>query len=155
MTTILDEHSPTSPRFSRRKVLAGAGAATAVGAAAMVATPSAAGATTIPRHPSPLPKPIPGGVPLDPADPVNTLIHWYLPGPTDAVSPILGLQGMGLDVEGSSITDFEGNTAFAIVSGEADTSDGETLQVELDVRVMQGRYVAENGKEYRSIFAFL
>jgi hypothetical protein len=112
-------------------------------------------ATTIPRRPSPLPKPIPGGVPLDPDDPENSLIHWYLPGPTEAVSPILGLQGMGLDVEASSITDFSGKTAFAIVSGEAQTNDGDTLQVEMDVRVMQGRYVGEDGAEHNSIFAFL
>ena len=155
MTAIREDYETTSPRFSRRKMLAGAGAATAAGAAAMVATPSAAGATTIPRHPSPLPKPIPGGVPLDPADPENSLIHWYLPGPTDAVSPILGLQGMGLDVEGSSITDFYGEVAFAIVSGEAHTSDNETLQVEFDVRVMSGRYVGEDGNEHNSIFAFM
>ena len=145
---------PTS-KFSRRKMLAGAGAATAAGAAAMVSTPGVAGATTIPRHPSALPKPIPGGVPLDPDDPENSLIHWYLPGPTDAVSPILGLQGMGLDVEGSSITDFQGKVAFAIMSGEAVTNDNETLQVEFDVRVMQGRYIGEDGNEHNSIFAFL
>ena len=104
-------------------------------------------------NPNPLPKPIPGGVPLDPADPVGSLIHWYLPGPTDAVTPIIGLQGMGLDVEPSSITDFDGKTAFAVVAGEVETSDGPQL-VEFDVRVMEGQYVAEDGTTNKAAFAF-
>ncbi|MFW2384116.1 MAG: hypothetical protein ACN4GZ_20355 [Acidimicrobiales bacterium] len=155
MSTAQDGCTLPSGRISRRKLLTGAGAVTAAGAAAAVGVAGPAAATTIPRHPSPLPRPIPGGVPLDPEDPENSLIHWYLPGPTDAVSPILGLQGMGLDVEASSITDFQGEVAFAIVSGEAQTSNNETLQVEFDVRVMEGRYVGEDGNEHNSIFAFL
>lgn len=155
MTTAQDGCTLQTGRLSRRKLLAGAGVATAAGAAAAAGVAGPAAATTIPRQPSPLPKPIPGGVPLDPEDPENSLIHWYLPGPTDAISPILGLQGMGLDVEASSITDFKGDVAFAIVSGEAQTNDDETLQVEFDVRVMKGRYVAEDGSERNSIFAFL
>jgi hypothetical protein len=71
-------------------------------------------------------------------------IHWFLPGP----------QGMGLDVEPSLITNYTGFTAFTLLDGQAQGSDGETYDVHSDLRVMQGEYVAEDGSRQQGTFAF-
>lgn len=139
---------------SRRSLLVGGGAAVAAGAAGTLGLPGPAGASSVGRA-APLPKPIPGGVPADPADPTSPFLHFFLPGPTDAVTPIIGLEGMGLDVESSLITDFHGDVAFAVVAGEALGNDGNTYGVEFDVRVMSGTYIAENGTQRWAKFAFL
>jgi hypothetical protein len=88
----------------------------------------------------PAPLPIPGG---EDAPPVG-FIHWFLPGP----------QGMGLDVEPSLITNFKGFTAFTLLDGQAEGSDGKTYDVHSDLRVMQGEYVAEDGSRHQGTFAF-
>ena len=81
-------------------------------------------------------------------------IHWFLPGPDGATTPIIGLPAMGLNVEPSTLTDFDGYTAFAVVSGEAEGSDGNNYGVEFDVRVMQGKYRVDS-KTYHGTFAFI
>lgn len=97
----------------------------------------------------PAPSPIPGGVDAPPVG----FIHWFLPGPPDATTPFLGIPGFGLDVEPSTITDYEGFTAFAVLSGQARGGDGRAYDVEFDVRVMHGRYVAE-GVPRNATFGF-
>ncbi len=84
------------------------------------------------------------------------IIHFFLPGPEDAVTPIIGLHGMGLDVEPSTLTDFKGFTAFAVLAGRqaAEGSDGKTYDVEFDLRVMEGEYIAADGSHQRGAFAF-
>lgn len=81
-------------------------------------------------------------------------MDFFLPGPTDATTPFLDLPGEGLDVEPSTITDFRGRTAFAVVSGQAHGNDGTRYNVEFDVRVMEGRYVADDGSRRDGAFAF-
>lgn len=141
--------------FGRRHFLVGAGAAgaaTAVSSAAGI-LPAGASVDRFAGPASGLPRPIPGGV--DSGDPRVGFIHWFLPGPTTATTPVLGLGGMGLDVEPSTITDFEGFVAYAVLAGEAEASDGNTYPCEFDVRVMDGRYIADDGNEYEAAFAFL
>lgn len=81
-------------------------------------------------------------------------VHIFLPGPTDATTPFLGLPGEGLDVEPSTITDFRGRTAFAVLSGRARGNDGKNYNVEFDVRVIEGRYVAADGSRNYGAFGF-
>lgn len=99
------------------------------------------------------PKPIPGGI--DSEDENVGFIHWWLPGPTDATTPILGIPGFGLDVDPSTITDFEGVSALAVVAGTVRDGDGNPYDCEFDVRAMKGRYVGVDGVERKGAFAFL
>jgi len=138
--------------MSRRHMLMGMGAAGAAAAVGGVALAPSAGAVSG-HNPKPIPSPIPGGI--DTGAPNVGFIHWYLPGPTTATSPVLGLQGMGLDVEPSTIVDFKGFSAFAIVSGTAIDGDGNEHLCEFDVRVMRGMYTAANGETRNGAFAFL
>ena len=140
-------------------MLQGAAATATVGA--VVTTAGASPAAAVRRGPNfrnlPLPKPIAFATPPSdpgPPDPFNS-IRWTLPGPEGAVTQKLQLPSFGPDADPNTIGDFEGFTAFAVVAGEATGSDGEPFDCELDVRVMRGRYVAENGEEYRGTFAFL
>jgi hypothetical protein len=102
------------------------------------------------RRALPAPLPIPGGG----EPPSGGIVHLFLPGPEDAVTPFFGLPGMGLDVEPSTITNFAGITAFAVLAGQAEGSDSKTYNVESDLRVMEGEYVAEDGSLQRGTFAF-
>lgn len=99
----------------------------------------------------PIPRPIPGGIDAPPVG----LIHWWLPGPPDAVTPVIGLPGFGLDVDPSTITDFNGYTAYAVVAGESTSSTGATHPTEMDVRVMDGVYLDETGTRREGAYAFL
>ena len=149
MSPTLQESESTSPRLSRRRALGLGGAAVAGGALATVAGPlDAVSADEIDRT-LPVPSPIPGSIP---APPVGD-IHWWLPGPVGAMTPVLALEAMGLDVEPSTITDFHGSTAFAILAGTAQASDGNSYPIEVDVRVMSGQYVA-GGDTHEAAFAF-
>lgn len=52
------------------------------------------------------------------------------------------------------MTDYRGFTAYSVMAGEALGSDGATYDVEFDVRVMDGAYVAEDGSRNHGTFAF-
>lgn len=140
--------------FNRRKFLVGGGAAAAATAAttALGVSPAAA-APALPQA-VPVPSPIAGGVPVDPNDP-ESIIHWLLPGPEGAVTPIIGLPAMGLDADPSTMGDFSGNHVYAVVAGRASGNDGVRYDCEVDVRVMAGRYRAADGVERKGAFAFL
>jgi hypothetical protein len=92
----------------------------------------------------PAPLPIPGGA----------VVHVFLPGPEGSTTPVVGLPGGGLDVEPSTMTNRKGFTAFAILAGHAEGSDGKTYNIEVDLRVMAGEYVAEDGSRQQGTFAF-
>lgn len=149
----------TPARIGRRSLIAGGGAVALT--AALPGSKAAAdfdqhghhgrGCSVIPKGSAP--KPIPGGV--DSGDPNVGFIHWWLPGPTDAVTPILGLGGFGLDVDPSTITDFKGVSAMAVVAGTVRDDDGTLYDCEFDVRAMKGRYVGVDGVERRGAFAFV
>jgi hypothetical protein len=81
-------------------------------------------------------------------------IHAFVPGPEGSATPFAGIPGMGLDVEPSTLTDFQGFAAFAVLAGRATGSDGKSYNVECDVRVMEGEYVAEDGSHQRGTFRF-
>jgi hypothetical protein len=148
-------HQDGAPRrIGRRRLLVGTGAAAAVvGTVGAVGRVKPAAAMEL-RRAKPAPSPIPGGIDTGPPPGGVGIIHIFLPGPEDAVTPIIGLRGMGLDVEPSTLTDFKGFTAFAVLAGQAKGSDGKTYDVEFDLRVMEGEYKAQDGSHYRGAFAF-
>ena len=88
------------------------------------------------------------------AGPPVGFVHLFLPGPTTAVTPFFGFPGEGLDVEPSPMTNFKGFTAFAVLAGHAEGSDGKTYNVEFDLRVMEGEYQAQDGSHHRGAFGF-
>lgn len=137
-------------RLGRRTFLAGAGGALATAGVAHAAT-----GTALAGSPSrakgghrvlPAPKPIPGGIEF------GEFIHVFIPGPEGVVLPFTGTPLMGFDIEPSTITDFRGRVALAYLLGSAETTDGPQ-DLEVDVRVMQGHYVAENGEKRFGTFA--
>jgi hypothetical protein len=82
------------------------------------------------------PAPIPGGS------------HIFAPGPRAR-----GL--MGLHVEPSSITDFQGTVALAYLSGTATDGGGQHYDLAVDLRIMSGDYVAMDGTTRTGAFAFI
>jgi hypothetical protein len=119
--------------------------AAARGSSRTVALAQPASATEL-RQALPAPLPIPGSGFEGP--------HAFLPGPEGSTTPFSGLPGMGLDVEPSTMTNFNGFTAFTVLAGQAEGSDGKTYNVESDLRVMAGEYVAEDGSRHQGTFAF-
>lgn len=137
--------------LGRRKFLAGAGGALATAGVAHAATGTALAADTRSRAKGgrrvlPAPKPIPGTTDF------GQLVHVFIPGPEGVVLPFTGTPLVGFDVEPSTITDFRGRVALAYLLGTAETSDGPQ-DLEVDVRVMQGHYVAEDGEKRFGTFA--
>lgn len=151
----------THTSFGRRKLIAGAGAAAI--ATTALARPAGAvdGKAPVLKKPDggkmpammSAPRPIPGGV--DSGAETVGFIHWWLPGPEGKPTQILEIPGFGLDVDPSTITDFKGKVALAVVAGKVKGSDGKVLDCEFDVRVMDGQYIAEDGKKRYGVFAFL
>ncbi len=148
-------HEASGGRFGRRRFMFGSASALAgVGLAGGLSWPreSAAQGPLLPA-----PKPIPGGADLSgfgfvaPYD----FIHVFVPGPEGVVLPHTGVPLEGLHTEPSTITDFSGATALAFVIGEADGSDGNLYNLETDIRVMQGRYVASDGTTNEGVFALV
>ena len=82
------------------------------------------------------PVPIPGG------------FHFFSPGP-----PRLGYRG--LDVEPSTITNFQGDVALAYLTGSARSADGHDFRLTADMRVFSGEYVAADGVSRRGAFGFV
>jgi hypothetical protein len=106
----------------------------------------------------PAPKPIPGGLNLGLVAglaPPYDFIHVFPPGPEDITLPFTGGTLQGLDVEPSTLTDFHGATAVAYHVGEARGSDGHTYNLETDMRVMEGKYVAVDGTTRHGSFALI
>ena len=110
------------------------------------------GSKVFPNKSAPNPIPFQAG-PVGAPDPFN-FIHWTLPGPLGAVTQVLELPAFGLDIDPSTVTDYEGFTAYAVIAGTARSSKGEDFDCELDVRVMDGKYVGEDGRLHRGTFGF-
>jgi hypothetical protein len=55
-------------------------------------------------------------------------------------------------VEPSTITDFKGVTALAYHVGTVTGSDGVTYNLQTDVRVFEGEYIAEDGSRREGTF---
>lgn len=146
--------------LSRRRFLGGIGAAAAIGSAATLGGAAPALARPMDPHrrkrtfsnraaPNPIEAMVEGG-----AAPPFDFIHWLLPGPEGATTQILELPAFGLDVDPSTITDFKGFTAYAVIAGKAKDHNGNDYDVELDVRVMKGHYCGVDGEEYHGTFGF-
>jgi hypothetical protein len=105
----------------------------------------------------PAPKPIPGGLDLSGfgVAPPYDFIHVFPPGPENIRLPFTGGRLQGLDVEPSTLTDFHGATAVAFHVGEAKGNDGHTYNLETDMRVMEGKYVAADGTTRHGSFALI
>jgi len=106
----------------------------------------------------PAPKPIPGGLNLGLVAglaPPYDFIHVFPPGPENITLPFTGGMLQGLNVEPSTLTDFHGATAVAYHVGEAKGSDGHTYNLETDMRVMEGKYVAVDGTTRHGSFALI
>lgn len=129
-------------------------AAAAAGATASLGWPEAAVAS---HGPLPAPTPIPGGTDLSGFGfvPPYDFIHTFAPGTAGLVLPFTGVVLEGLDVEPSTITDFKGATALAFHVGKARGSDGQRYNLETDIRVMDGEYVAVDGTKKRGSFALI
>lgn len=154
----MTDHTNHGCRFSRRNALKGlgaVGAASAVTAGGLLTAGQAAAAPARLLDAVPMPKPIASRVPSGLPEPLAQEIGFALPGPLGATTPVIGLEAMGLDIEPSTIGDFSGFTAFAVLAGEARASNGNLYPFEFDVRVMKGKYIAEDGTEQRAEFAFM
>lgn len=106
----------------------------------------------------PAPKPIPGGLDLGRMFGLVAaydFIHVFPPGPENIKLPFTGGTLQGLDVEPSTLTDFHGATAVAYHVGEARGSDGHMYNLETDMRVMEGKYVAVDGTTRHGSFALI
>jgi hypothetical protein len=136
----------TTFHVGRRSFLLGTAGTLAVGLSASLTRPKVSEAHAAPLLP---PKPIPGGIDIPP------LIHIFVPGPETITLPFTRFTLQGLNVEPSTITDFQGVTAQAYHVGTATGSDGITYNLETDVRIYAGDYVAEDGSRSQGTFAHL
>jgi hypothetical protein len=95
------------------------------------------------------PVPIPGGIETDLPPPNGPIIHVFAPGPTE-------FGDMGLDVEPTTITNFDGFTAMAYLNGSAVGADGTPYAIGLsDMRVFQGSYRTADGSLAHGTFVFI
>jgi hypothetical protein len=140
----------TTFQIGRRSFLLGTAGTLAVGLSASLIRPKISEAHAAPL---PAPKPIPGGIDVSPLIP--PLIHIFVPGPETITLPFTRFTLQGLNVEPSTITDFQGVTAQAYHVGTATGSDGIRYNLETDVRIYEGEYVAEDGSRREGTFAHL
>lgn len=137
--------------LDRRKfLLTSTSALAAAGLGASIARPE----TTEAHAPMPLvaePQPIPGGTQI----PDGPFIHLFSPGPEGLVLPHTGVVLEGLDVEPTTITDYQGFTAQAYLIGTATGSDGREYNAEVDIRPYQGTYIAADGSQHEASFMFI
>ena len=73
--------------------------------------------------------------------------HLFAPGPVS-----LGLQGV--QVNPSSIGDFDGTVALAYLKGPTG-GDGHRFLMVNDIRLMKGTYLAADGSRHLGAFAFI
>jgi hypothetical protein len=92
----------------------------------------------------PDPVPIPGGLQV----PGGPLVHVFAPGP-----PAFGF--MGLDVDPSTITNFNGFSMLAYLGGTATDADGHPYDLQADMRAYRGTYVAADGTTHQGTFGFV
>lgn len=126
-------------RISRSTFLLGGAAL--LGAAAIDAATPAAAEDGQGRRGDAAPRPIPGGFDAN----FNFVTHNPL---AHAFFPAIGL-------ELSTITDFHGDVAATEVQGTATGDDGSTWWFDADMRLMQGHYIAMDGRLRERSFAFI
>jgi hypothetical protein len=155
----LDHTNGWERGFSRRRFIHAAAGATALAFGCGLSSRALARDDRSRRgEPLPEPKPIPGGSDLSEElglEPPYDFIHTFAPGPKGVVLPFTKVPLEGLNVEPSTITDFDGATALAFVVGRATGSDGKTYNLETDFRIMEGRYVSAEGMRRHGTFALV
>lgn len=117
------------------------------GAAALAATAGALKPLRAIAGPTSDPKPIPGGI-------VAGGQGWHVSGPGYNV-PDMPSSGLA---EQSTITDFSGAVASAIVRGTGEGRQGGAvvpLAFDSDMRFMKGRYIGEDGIIHDGTFGFI
>jgi hypothetical protein len=135
----------------RRFVLTAASTVTGGAASLAWASPAgAAAALSSTRRSPPAPNPIPGGIELAP----GVVIHVWGAGDPAVTLPFTGITLQGLDVEPATITDFNGSSALAYHVGSAHASDGQTYNLETDIRAFEGEYVVD-GDVHHGAFALI
>lgn len=139
-----------SPLGRRRFVLGAAGAV--AGAALTPALAAQAAARDDGRDPLPAPAPIPGGLEVGP--PLGQ-IHVWAAGREGVTLPFTGAQLQGIGYEPATLTDFSGITAVAFHVGTATDSAGAHYNLETDLRLFAGTYVAANGRRRRGAFGLI
>ena len=63
--------------------------------------------------------------------------------------------GLNLQVDPSSILDFDGTVALAYLLGTATDGEGRTYRMISDMRVMRGDYIATDGTRKSGTFGFI
>jgi hypothetical protein len=150
----MDESATSMRGLDRRRLMGGLAAAVASGSVGRsLLAPDAARAGVEPgaSWQAPVPRPIPGGIPIGGGE----HIHTWAPGPPSVTLPFSGATLGGLDVDASAITDFNGAVALAYLVGTATGSDGATYNLETDIRAFSGEFVATDGIRRRGAFAFI
>ena len=138
--------------LTRRAAIQGAAGAVAGFAGAAGTRPQAAFAHDHGHGRLPVPpEPIPGGIALS----ETQVIHVWAPGPTDVTLPFTGGQLQGLDVEPTTIRDFNGFSAVAFHVGTATGGDGTRYDLETDVRAFRGTYIDRTGRRRFGTFGFI
>jgi hypothetical protein len=146
----VDDRQDAVGVVDRRRFMAGATAAlTSAGLGAALGWPGQAVAATAsdPNWDTPVPKPIPGGVAPG--------FHVWVPGPRRVTLPFSRAPLAGLNVDPSTITDFEGTVALAYHAGTARGSDGRVYNLETDIRAFAGTYVAVDGSSHEGSFVYI
>ncbi len=69
--------------------------------------------------------------------------------------PFTGVTLQGLDVEPTTIRDFDGFSAVAFHVGTARDRDGTRYNLETDVRAFQGTYIDRTGRRRFGTFGFI
>jgi hypothetical protein len=136
------------PLDRRRFVLTAAGT---VGSVASLGWPHTTAAAPLPPKPRlTVPSPIPGGIELAP----GLVIHVFAPGDSAVTLPFTGITLQGFHTEPATITDFKGSSAVAYHVGSARGSDGNTYNLETDIRAFEGDYVVD-GVTHHGAFALV
>jgi hypothetical protein len=137
--------------LTRRAAVQGAAGA-AAGLAAALGAPGLAWSRDHGDHRLPVPpEPIPGGLEVAPGQ----VIHVWAPGPPEVTLPFSGSTLQGLDVEPSTIKDFDGFAAVAFHVGRARGDDGTEYDLETDFRAFQGTYIDRTGRRRFGTFGFI
>jgi hypothetical protein len=75
-------------------------------------------------------------------------------GPPATPRPFTQDDGPGVGRAIGVVDNFTGNVAGALIQGTGKDNKGNTLQFEVDVRLMQGIYMGRDGSTYRGTFCF-
>ena len=145
-----DGPTPTRSLSRRGAILGTAGALAGTALAHGLAQPARADDDGNGLAVLPPPRPILGG------DVIPPQIHAWEPGePPGLALPFTGAVFDGLNVEPTTLRDFSGFTAQAYPVGTATGSDGHHYNLEGDIRVFDGTYVAETGTRQHGTFALI